>query len=633
MRLYTFGIHILTTLGFVLIGLFWLSSSEPQEQELKNTSVDNARQSSSLESLESHESKLSSLTKATWPEIHDSSFIQGLDFSRQGLFWQKSSMGHQTSQMVDFLMESMTDEEIVSQVFLLGWDSEFPEGVILDWIRQRNIGGIKIFGWNGRNIERMTRTIGVMQELALETRSGIPMFTATDQEGGWVRHIKDTTSITPGNMALGASRLPADSFLSGYFIGQELRAMGVNMNFAPTVDIYRNPEAHVIGPRAFSSEIDLTSLLGLSFFYGMEHTRVISTAKHFPGHGNATGDSHGEMPIVPDTWEDLTERDLVPFQVLIDAGMPAVLTGHLSFPYVTGDYKPASLSSVFKYEVLRSTLSFEGLAITDDLYMEGAWEYGAERNWTIAEITLEALRAGNDLVMLSQTPALNDRVWDMVFQEYLSNEEFRNGIKDSVRRILTIKYRYLYPDNRVPLIPDPAKVYDFVPFGEATQFFSEQAARSVFIISDSSMPLTPSSDQRVLLMGPDPDFFRIGRQFFPGAQEYRFPYVPMFNAPRSILEAAPGIARDFDYIVFNMANPNSAQVLHALRDLPNAGKRIFVLSILTPAYLAPMDWVENSVAVFGWGLDSFDAGFSVITGQIPGTGVNPIPHIIPNRQP
>jgi beta-N-acetylhexosaminidase len=209
---------------------------------------------------------------------------------RQGIFWQDKP----NEVVIEELIAAMTEEQLLGQVFLLGWSSEHAQGAIVDWITQRNLGGVKIFGWNGNKIDRLAGTISTLQTYAMDETLGIPLFTATDQEGGWVRHVKDTTSITPGNMSLGASGLPIDSYLSGYYIGLEMRAIGINMNFAPTVDVYVNPEAHVIGPRAFSSDPRVAASLGLAFFKGMDRTRVISTAKHFPGHGNARGDSHGE---------------------------------------------------------------------------------------------------------------------------------------------------------------------------------------------------------------------------------------------------------------------------------------------------------------------------------------------------
>ncbi len=125
------------------------------------------------------------------------------------------------------------------------------------------------------------------------------------------------------------------------------------MNFAPTVDVYANPDAHVIGPRAFSSDPVLTGILGIAYFKGMVEAGVIPTAKHFPGHGNADIDSHGALPILYDSLETLWKRDLVPYRLLISENIPAILSGHLSFPRITGNKQPSSLSPFFGIELLR----------------------------------------------------------------------------------------------------------------------------------------------------------------------------------------------------------------------------------------------------------------------------------------
>ena len=214
----------------------------------------------------------------------------------QGIFWE---LDHERArEAAERIIEQMSAEEIVAQTFLVGWPSREPTPELLEWIRRRNIGGIKAFGWNSGNLTQLARTIGTLQQEALDTPHGIPMFTATDQEGGWVRHIRGSTAVTPGNMAIGATGYPYDAYKSGYYIGRELRALGINMNFAPTVDVYRNFEAHVIGPRSFGSDPVIAGTLGGAYVRGLEESGVISTAKHFPGHGGASGDSHGTLPVL-----------------------------------------------------------------------------------------------------------------------------------------------------------------------------------------------------------------------------------------------------------------------------------------------------------------------------------------------
>ncbi len=262
--------------------------------------------------------------------------------------------------LAESLVSQMTDEEILGQLLLVGYSSAEPNALLLEWIRSRGIGGVKIFGWNAEDLNRLYRSIRQMQDQAKKSRLKLPLFIATDQEGGWVRHVKGDTSITPGNLALGAARIPYDAYKTGYLIGKELKTLGINLNFAPTVDVYVNPDANVIGPRAFSSDPVLTGIFGVAYYRGMAEAGIICAAKHYPGHGNADEDSHGALPVIYDSFDTLWKRDLLPYRMLISEGIPAILSGHLSFPKVTGDRRPSSLSPFFGTELLRKRLGFQG---------------------------------------------------------------------------------------------------------------------------------------------------------------------------------------------------------------------------------------------------------------------------------
>ncbi len=527
----------------------------------------------------------------------------------------------EVSRLIDSLISQMSDEERLAQLLMVSWSTEAPTPEIMQWITERNIGGVKIFGWNGENLAALAEAVGTMQRASLQTPLSIPLFTATDQEGGWVRHIKDGTSITPGNMAIGATGLPYDSFTSAHYIGQELRALGVNMNFAPTVDVYVNAEAHVIGPRAFSDDPVATGLLGVAFYRGMEQSGVIATAKHFPGHGNARGDSHGMLPVIEDDFDTIWERDLLPFRMLVREGIPAVLSGHLSFPAITGDTVPASISPYFKRHVLRERLGFEGIVITDDLYMGGALEYGQTRGWDFAELVKRAIEAGNDMVMLSQTPGFDGDIWNRLVTAYHEEEEFRRRVVESVRRILRVKLAYLRPDGRVPLIPDTNRIRSYMRSRPAQQFFLDQAGRSVTIVRDEEIPYQPAPGERILLAGKDPDFFRVGRRFLPVTGEFRFSNNTFYNSTAVDRRRFQETAEDYDTVIFLLSDPNSAEVLETVRDIDT---RVIVYSILTPIYLEDLPWVQSAIAVYGWGTESFETGFAALRGDFEALGKLPV---------
>ncbi|MDC7228610.1 MAG: glycoside hydrolase family 3 protein [Spirochaetales bacterium] len=520
------------------------------------------------------------------------------------------------NEILNYLMSEMDDEQLLAQLMLLGYMGGSPSDEIMDWITEKEIGGVKIFGWNVGTLSSLAESVSVMQHESQKTEFKIPLFIVTDQEGGWVRHIHSGTSETSGNMSLAASRLPADSYKTGYYIGMELRALGINMNFAPTVDVYSNAEAHVIGPRAFSDDPQLTALLSTAYFKGMDNAGIICTAKHYPGHGDADKDSHGALPIIEADMETLWNRDLLPYRYLVNENIPAIMSGHLAFPGITGDETPASLSPLLLTEILRKQIGFEGLVVTDDLMMNGVQLLPMNT----AEICKAAIMAGNDIILVSRTPEIHEKVWDYLSAELRLDSDFKTRVRESALRVLKTKISYLRDETSVPMYPSPEETSVLIPDEEGSAFFLDQAYRSTTVIRSSGEDgLVPEG--KILLAGQLDRFFRIGKQEFPDADEFKFGYTPFYTSSKSVSRRLADRADDYDTIIYCLANPNSAEVLEALK---NTRADVIVLSVLTPVYLRQMDWVENAVAVYGTSEDSFSAGFAALGGRLKPSGSLPI---------
>ncbi|QEN07198.1 glycoside hydrolase family 3 protein [Oceanispirochaeta crateris] len=517
-------------------------------------------------------------------------------------------------QLVEELLDHMSQEEILGQVFMLGYMGERASDVIMDWIVQKKIGGIKIFGWNANDLSILADTISTMQKGALSTEYKIPLIIATDQEGGWVRHIKGETSITPGNLALGASGIPYDSYMTGLYIGRELRRLGINMNFAPTVDVYLNPLADVIGPRAFSQNPVQTGTLGTAFFKGMEEAGIISTAKHFPGHGNADEDSHGTLPEIPSTLEFIESHDLIPYKMMIKEGLPAIMVGHLAFPNITGNLKPASLSSIFLKDILRDQLQYKGLVITDDLVMQGA-QY---ENRSLPEVCEMALREGNDFLLVSRNPDTHEEIWQHLIGLMDEDEEFSQDVRTAAARVLRIKVDYLKREDHVPFFPSPSDISQDIPGSDSQKFFFGQAARSTTMIRQSLIPIEPTSN--ILFCGLHYDFRRMGEAMFDG-RSIRVPYSFTTSEKWEIINSIREQASKMDYVVFSLSRYQDLRILKELEDLSH---KMIVLSSLTPIYLNELPWVKDALAVYGTGIESFQAGLGAIRGDFIPSGTLPI---------
>jgi beta-N-acetylhexosaminidase len=508
------------------------------------------------------------------------------------------------------ILDDMSDEEALAQTFMLGWVGAEPSPLIMDWIRQRNIGGVKIFGWNTADTRSLAQTVGALQTAALEGPHGIPLFVATDQEGGLVRHIKGATSETPGNMAIGASGYPRDAYLSGYYIGRELAVLGVNMNFAPAVDLFTNRDSTVIGPRAFGSSPVEAGILGAAFARGQAAAGIIATAKHYPGHGDTDLDSHGILPRISASFEELWNRELVPYRLLAREGVPAVMSGHLAFPNTLAASDPASLSSWFLHDLLREQIGFRGLIITDDLMMNGATMSAG----SVSRAAKQALMAGNDIIMFSKTPGLLDPVWTSLTAAMQEEPGFRERVRDAALRALKTKLTWLRGDKAVPYIPDLAKVAAGLPDPEGGAFFLDLAARSVSLIAGEGVfPLDPETAGRVLLAGQYEDFFTIGRRAYPQGVPY------WYSIARGEADFRY-FARQSDTIIFCAAQPEDLEPLGYIRDM---GKRVIVFSVLSPLEAGDIPWVDGALAVYSYSRESFIAGFSAILGRIPFQGKLP----------
>ncbi|MDR3324409.1 MAG: glycoside hydrolase family 3 protein [Spirochaetaceae bacterium] len=510
------------------------------------------------------------------------------------------------------LVAAMSDEDALAQTFMLGWvEMEAgPSALIQEWIARRHIGGVKVFGWNTADGERLARTVGAFQRSSMSGAPGVPLFVATDQEGGLVRHVKDLTSDTPGAMAIGASGFPEDAYRAGLYIGRELALLGINMNFAPAVDLYTNHRSLLISSRSFGDDPTKAGILGAAFARGQLAAGIVPTAKHFPGHGDTALDSHGVLPRIGADFETLWERELVPYRMLAKEGIPAIMSGHIAFPNTQAGTTPASLSPYFLGEVLRDRIGFRGLVITDDLSMNGATS-GSGSLWITAK---DALLAGNDLIMMSRTPALDAPIWVNLLDAMRKEPAFRARVRDAAGKILEAKLEHLRGGNAVPPVPDLNKVRAGVPDQEGVRFFQDLAARSVTIIEKEAglFPIPAGNARRILLAGQNLDFFAIGRLAYPAVPRY------WYTAPASGEFLA--MARAADIVIFYLETEEGIDVLRAIRPL---GKKLVVLSVLSPAYLEAVPWVDGAVAVYSNSHESLVAGFSAILGKIGAAGALP----------
>ncbi|HEY9054207.1 MAG TPA: glycoside hydrolase family 3 N-terminal domain-containing protein [Rectinemataceae bacterium] len=508
----------------------------------------------------------------------------------------------------------MNEERRLAQLLMVGYPGTKPPSSLLRWIEERGIGGLKIFGWNAQDTKILAEAVRTAQDKALASSSSIPLLVATDQEGGWIRHVKGSTSESPGAMAIGATRSARDAYLAGYHIGKELSLLGIRMNFAPVADLATEPDSSIIGPRAFSDDPELAARLASSFAKGSLAAGVIPTAKHFPGHGATRLDSHGALPKVDVDPATFRQRELRPFAVLAKAAIPAMMTGHLAFPLLTGKPEPASLSRALIQGELRGRLRYRGLVITDDLYMAGA-----SAGSSMLDTCLSAIKAGNDMILLSSLPDFDGNLWAGLSKAYGSDAEFRMRVDESAVRILATKLLHLGPAGAAGLLPDPGTVEAVLPDPEAQAFFADLAWRSVTLVKGSAHAFAPEGP--VLIAAPFGEFLDLGASRYSDARLFRFSGGLASAADPDELRAFSGALEEAEAAIICVGSGSGLQFAEAAR---RSGKEFAVISVLSPAIIRHIQGARTILAVYHYAPACLEAGFLALSGRIPARGRLPL---------
>ena len=339
----------------------------------------------------------------------------------------------------------MSLQEQIGQLLVVGFPGTTPNQEIIDLIQHHHVGGIILFSRNIQNAQQVFALTQSLQNIAQAAGHQQPLLIAIDQENGIVSRLGEGATIFPGNMALGAIGSEQITHDVAMATGRELKALGINMNLAPVVDVNNNPANPVIGVRSFGEDPQQVARLATAAVKGFQSSGVISTLKHFPGHGDTAVDSHLALPTIPYTLERLEEVELVPFKSGIAAGAACVMTAHISLPHLmqhealpTLPTLPATLSPAVLQGLLREKLAFDGVIISDCMEMSAVTDtVGAEQG------SVMALQAGTDLVLVSHL--YNRQLGSLEAIETALEVGTLNPamIRLAAERVLALKERYL----------------------------------------------------------------------------------------------------------------------------------------------------------------------------------------------
>ena len=292
------------------------------------------------------------------------------------------------------------------------------------------VGGLIYFKQNIQSKDQITEMLANTTAM-----SKYPIFLAVDEEGDSVARVADALKLDKIDSAasLGETGNADNAFEAYKQVGTYLMEYGFNLNFAPVADVLTNPDNDAIGKRSFGSDADIVSSMVASSVKGLEETGVTACIKHFPGQGDADGDTHDGLATTDKTLEQLRETELKPFAAGAEAGAQMIMVGHIAVPSITGDNTPASLSKDVVTDILREEMGYNGVVITDALNMSAISEY-----YDSAQAAVMALKAGADMVLM---PEDFEAAYEGVLAAVKDGTINEARINDSLARVYKIKYK------------------------------------------------------------------------------------------------------------------------------------------------------------------------------------------------
>lgn len=519
------------------------------------------------------------------------------------------------SQSYAFLLENMTLEQKIGQLLMVHFHGESANEEAKQLIQEGYVGSIIYYNWaNGLHSPMQVYELSKnLQKLAHENNQAIPLFIAVDQEGGLVARLTQGFTVFPGNKALGMTQDSKLAELCAITQGNELKAVGINLNLSPVVDINSNSKNPIIGIRAFADSPNIVVDFAKSTIKGFSSAGILSVIKHFPGHGDVETDSHEDLPILTKSLEELRNTEFIPFADLAKMA-EIVMTGHLIVPALD----PFNCTTLSKdsLDILRNDLGFDGVIMSDSLMMEGLLKNCS----SIEDAAIRALNAGCDIIMLGGKQLIGAnldreitaedtlRIHQTLVQAVHSGVISESRVDEAVERVLSLKKRYLI--DQLELFSFP-----FAGFDLNDSLADEIAHRSLKIIQHANLPLLNNVTSRVALIAPKIVSNAISQtSFLHFTHELETFYFENVNPDEEEQNAALAIMENADLIIFcsynawknthqtaliNSLSRNKTLILITLRDhldtlnFPQANLIIHTFSPTLPSIQAASNIIIN----------------------------------------
>lgn len=508
------------------------------------------------------------------------------------------------------LIPQMSIEQKVGQLIVVGFEGTRINADIRSNISQHCVGGVTIFARNIQSPRQVARLTNDLQKLTKETEHRIPLFIATDQEGGWVARLKTGATVLPGNMALGAAGSAELARQAGKITAVELAAVGINLNFAPVMDVNNNPHNPVIDRRSFGECPDLVSRLGCAYIKGLQQIGVLATAKHFPGHGDTTVDSHADLPTVGHDVERIRAIELKPFHAAIEAEIGAIMTAHIVYTVFDSD-RPATLSQPILTNLLRGELGFEGLIITDDMEMKAI-----DKRYRTGEAAVIAIEAGSDIVLTLWKYQNQVKVFNALVSAVKNGRISEDRIDQSVERILKYKKAFGVFDWENAT---SSKAIELVGSEAHRRIATTIAEQAITIVENQSGLVPLNTGTSTLVISSSPLLFNLIRGRYANSSSAGIALEPNIGAVLPILALQ---AETVDVVVAGISNHRQAELIHQLGTKTETP--IIVAAFGSPYSLERCPNVSASLAAYDAHYESVLAAVKVMVGESDASGKLPI---------
>lgn len=490
----------------------------------------------------------------------------------------------------------------IGQHFVVDFPSPEVTPELERLIREGRVGGVILFAKNIRSAAQVRILTGDLQRVAAE--AGLPpLFITIDQEGGLVNRLVDGFTVFPSAMALGASgRAADDAAAAGRITALELRAVGVNTNHAPVLDVNSNAENPVIGVRAFGDDPDEVARLGVAYLQAAQDAGILATAKHFPGHGATAVDSHLDLPVVTKDAQRLRREDVAPFAEAVRAGADGILAAHIVYPALD-PARPATLSPQVLTTLLRHDLGFPGVAFSDSMEMRAV----ADR-WPRGAAAVAALQAGIDVVLACGRPETQWASLEAARRAALDGTLDAAALRAAADRVARVKARYASAPGTDDAVGTEAH----------RRQAQEIADRAVTLVCNRAkrIPLRPGRTA-VVQVGSDEWMAaapRLGTELAA-----RMPQVTVAAGMREVLDHA------WDNVVaasLSWRSDQGVQIIEAL--YRQFGERVVVVGAGNPYELLRFPDVATYLAAYGPDPASMRAAARVLSGDLHPAGRLPV---------